>query len=220
MFFDVDDTLFDTTALVRKARMNAVKAMVKCGLPFKEDQLHDALMKIVVKYGPNYGQHFDRLLEWLHCERDPKVIAAGVVAYHDAEVAYLKPDQDVLRTLMALKEKEYRIGIVSNGKTIKQWEKIVRLGLQDIPEVVVISEEAGFEKPDARIFEVALKRLKLKPEEAAYVGDIVEADVLGANAAGLFSILLTRRKREARKVAKEMTPKATIRRISDLLSLL
>jgi putative hydrolase of the HAD superfamily len=85
---------------------------------------------------------------------------------------------------------------------------------------VVISEEVGFEKPDAHIFQVALKNLRLKPEETAYVGDTIATDVLGANTAGLFSILLTKRRRTERAFGKGEIPKATIKRISELLSIL
>ena len=220
MIFDIDDTLFDTTTLVNKARMNAVDAMVKSGLACESELVYNSLMKIVANYGANYDRHFDRLLDLLGHEHDPKIIAAGIVAYHDAELTYLKPDSDVLPTLIALKERGYRIGIVSNGRSVKQWEKMIRLGLHQIPDVVVISEEVGFEKPDARIFQVALNNLKLKPGEAAYVGDTIATDVLGANTAGLFSILLTKRGREERTVTKGEIPKATIERISELLSIL
>lgn len=200
--------------------MNAVDAMVESGLACKSELVYNSLMETVAKYGANYDQHFDRLLELLGHEYDPKIIAAGVVAYRDAELAYLKPDLDVLPTLIALKEKGYRIGIVSNGRSVRQWEKMIRLDLHKIPDVVVISEDVGFEKPDARIFQVALNRLKLKPEQAAYVGDTIATDVLGANAAGLFSILLTKRRRIERTATKGEIPKATIKRICELLAIL
>jgi putative hydrolase of the HAD superfamily len=81
VIFDIDDTLFDTTALVKKARMNAVDAMVKSGVALKSEPVYNSLRKIVAKYGANYDQHFDRLLELLGHEYDPKIIAAGIVAY-------------------------------------------------------------------------------------------------------------------------------------------
>jgi putative hydrolase of the HAD superfamily len=85
---------------------------------------------------------------------------------------------------------------------------------------VVISEEVGFEKPDPKIFEVALKELGVKPGEAVYVGDTPETDVLGANASGLVSVRLVKRKHKEPRLDKTMRPKVTIRKISELLSLL
>ena len=48
----------------------------------------------------------------------------------------------------------------------------------------------GVEKPDPRIFQIALERAGLEPSEAAYVGDLYSIDVLGARAAGLHAVLM------------------------------
>ena len=221
MLFDIDDTLFDTATLVKMARMNAVKAMIESGLPIRDVQRgYRSLLTIVKKYGANYDHHFDRLLEDLGCAHDPKIIAAGIVAYHDTKLAYLKPDPDLIPTLIALRDNGCKIGIVSNGRSVKQWEKIIRLGLQNFFHVVVISEEAGFEKPDSKIFKVALKKLNVKANEAVYVGDTLETDIFGANKSGLISVRLLKRKRRESQPDKAIRPKVTIRRISELLSLL
>jgi len=46
------------------------------------------------------------------------------------------------------------------------------------------------EKPDPRIFQIALERAGLEPAQAAYVGDLYSIDVLGARAAGLRAVLM------------------------------
>lgn len=52
MFFDIDDTLFDSTTLAKMARINAVKAMIEVGLPITSvARGYNLLMKIVNKYG-------------------------------------------------------------------------------------------------------------------------------------------------------------------------
>lgn len=221
MLFDVDDTLFDTETLAKMARLNAVKAMIESGLPLRDVQRgYNALVRIVDKYGANYDHHFDRLLEVLGFKRDPKIIAAGIVAYHDTKLAYLKPDPDLIPTLIALRDRGCKIGVVSNGRAVKQWEKIIRLGLHHFFDVVIISEDIGWEKPDPRIFEAALRELGVKEGEAAYVGDTPEIDVLGANRAGLISVMLAKRKRKELAMEKEMRPRFTVRRISELLAII
>jgi putative hydrolase of the HAD superfamily len=221
VLFDIDNTLFDSTTLAKMSRVNAVKAMMESGLFIYNVQSgYRLLLKIVEKYGANYDQHFDRLLEAFGYKRDPKIIAAGIVAYHDTKLAYLKPDPDVIPTLIALRDKDRKIGIVSNGRSVKQWEKIIRLGLQHFFHTVVISEEVGFEKPDPKIFELALKELGVKPEETAYVGNTPEVDVLGANAAGLVSVRLVKRKHKEPRFDRTMRPTVTVRKVSDLLSIL
>ena len=55
---------------------------------------------------------------------------------------------------------------------------------------MVDSAEEGIEKPDPRLFHIALQRMQATTEEAAFVGDIFKVDMVGARAAGLLAILL------------------------------
>ena len=64
-----------------------------------------------------------------------------------------------------------------------------RLGLARFFDTIVDSTEVGIEKPDVRIFEHALREMKVAAAEAVYVGDVFKVDVLGARAAGLRPIL-------------------------------
>jgi putative hydrolase of the HAD superfamily len=221
VLFDIDDTLFDSTTLAKMARMNAVKAMIESGLSIRNvNKGYSLLMKIVDKYGSNYDQHFDRLLETLRCKRDPKIIAAGIVAYHDTKLAYIKPDPDVIPTLIALRDKGCKLGIVSNGRSVKQWEKIIRMGLQHFFHTVAISEDIGYEKPNPKIFEAALEELKVQPRESMYVGDQPEIDALGANNAGLISVTLVKQRHKEPIPNKAAQPQLKIRKISELLKIL
>jgi putative hydrolase of the HAD superfamily len=221
VLFDIDDTLFDSTTLAKMARMNAIKAMIECGLPIKNVQKgYSLLMKIVEKYGSNYDGHFDRLLETLGCTRDPKIIAAGIVAYHDTKLGYIKPNPDVIPTLIALRDEGCKLGIVSNGRSVKQWEKLIRLGLHHFFDAVIISDDVGSEKPQSKIFRAATKKLGVKPKETIYMGDDLETDVFGANKAGLVSIRVVKQKYEEPILNKDMQPKFTVNKISELLSII
>lgn len=98
---------------------------------------------------------------------------------------------DVVPTLTQLKERGLILGLISNvDRDITPLYQ--GLGLADWLGVVVTSQEAGFNKPDPQIFRVALRRAKLKPVEAIYVGDQHQIDVVGANGAGMLGILIDR----------------------------
>jgi putative hydrolase of the HAD superfamily len=92
-------------------------------------------------------------------------------------------------TLAALREAGHRLGVVSNadGRVEALLES---LGLRAYFDVVVDSGTVGVEKPDPRIFALALERMGAAPEDAVYVGDIYEIDVIGARAAGMRALLL------------------------------
>jgi putative hydrolase of the HAD superfamily len=64
------------------------------------------------------------------------------------------------------------------------------LGLGRHLDFVLDSAEVGVEKPDARIFQLALERARVRPSQAVYVGDLYSIDVIGARAAGMGAVLL------------------------------
>jgi putative hydrolase of the HAD superfamily len=63
VFFDIDNTLYDSAKLASMARMNSVLAMIDAGLDEPEDQILRDLNSVIKKYGPNYPHHYDELLK-------------------------------------------------------------------------------------------------------------------------------------------------------------
>jgi putative hydrolase of the HAD superfamily len=85
-----------------------------------------------------------------------------------------------------------RLAWVSNFTTERQILKLEALGLAEAAHVLVTSEEAGADKPDPRVVDLALARLGTAPEHAWLVGDEARDDVEAARARGLASIWLRR----------------------------
>lgn len=84
------------------------------------------------------------------------------------------------------------LGIVTNGRALEQHENVTRLGLRERMSCVLVSDEVGCWKPDARIFYEACRRLGVAPSAVVYVGDSWDLDVEGARGAGLHTVWLTR----------------------------
>jgi putative hydrolase of the HAD superfamily len=99
---------------------------------------------------------------------------------------------DSLPTLAALRDRGLALGVISNWE---EWleQLLLHLDIQTYFRSLTISGTTGIEKPDPRIFAVALESLGVVPEEAAHVGDSVRHDVDGARAAGLLPVLIDRR---------------------------
>jgi putative hydrolase of the HAD superfamily len=98
---------------------------------------------------------------------------------------------DVIPALSNLKERGLILGLISNvDRDIAPLYQ--ELGLSDWLQVMVTSQEAGFNKPHPEIFQAALKQAGVKPAEAIYVGDQYQTDVLGANKVGMLGVLLDR----------------------------
>ena len=87
--------------------------------------------------------------------------------------------------LHILQERGFRMHILSNGFCEVQYLKMERAGLSPFFETVVLSEDAGVQKPDKAFFEYALARCKVRKEEVLMIGDSFEADIQGAHNAGI-----------------------------------
>jgi putative hydrolase of the HAD superfamily len=92
-------------------------------------------------------------------------------------------------SLARLRAAGLRLGVVSNSDGRVE-QALQAAGLREYFDVVLDSALVGVEKPDPRIFQAALAALGVAPEEALYVGDLYEIDVLGARAAGIQAVLL------------------------------
>jgi len=191
VFFDLDDTLYDTSIQVKSARENAVKAMVSAGLDAPPEEVLGMLLAIVKKHGSNYPHHFDQLLKELKTN-DPKIIAAGLVAYHDTKTAYLVPYADTVPTLLELRDMGYKLGVITDGIPVKQWEKLIRLGLKDMFHTVVITERTEHQKPSEKPFLKAAGNLNFSPEDCVMVGNRLDKDIEGARKAGMKTVLISK----------------------------
>lgn len=124
-------------------------------------------------------------------DRDPSVGREVAAAYADereyGDVRLLPGVATVVKSLGSA----YRLGIVTNGPPETQTQKLAAIGLADAFEVVV---NAGFEtrsKPSPEPFHRALSELDGSPELAVHVGNSLDSDVTGAQAAGLHAVWLS-----------------------------
>ncbi len=199
ILFDLDDTLFSTTQFAKKARANAIDAMIEVGINATHEEVHNELMEVIREFGSNYSEHFNKLLHRLppHQQKDVNpavVVAAGVCAYHDTKFESLKAFDDVVPFLEALTEARMRIAVVTHGWTTKQAEKLVRLGLIPLfaPRDVFISDQVGIAKPNPKLYQVVLRELGLLPSETMYVGDNAAHDIAPPRSIGMHTAWIKR----------------------------
>lgn len=93
----------------------------------------------------------------------------------------------VVEVLKYLKERGYRLGIVTSGPRY-QVLKLKVSGIYRYFDVVVTRDDVGSIKPEPRIFLAALEKLKISPKDAVMVGDSLEQDILGAKGVGMKSV--------------------------------
>lgn len=175
--FDLDYTLVvperDRSTLLSEA-VEAVGAP-----PIRRDEYVDAHRRNLT--GETRAPIFEDLLEGKAADVRADELARE---YREAINDALVPVPGVESMLASLRRR-YRVGLLTNGPIVAQREKLAVLGWPDAFDSVVITGELSAGKPDAAAFEALLEGLAATPEETAYVGDEVEADVVGAGEAGM-----------------------------------
>ena len=83
--------------------------------------------------------------------------------------------------------KKYKIGIIAN-QIPGTADRLEKHGILKFIDLVIASAEEGLEKPDRRIFELALSRANCKPENAVMIGDRVDNDIVPAKKMGMKTV--------------------------------
>jgi putative hydrolase of the HAD superfamily len=218
IIFAIDDVLYDAFLQKSNARLSAVKAMIEVGLPVDVETGYRKLEEIVKELGPNNNRHFDSLLEKLGLKWDPAVVAAGVVAYRNTNPVFLKPYPDTVPTLLRLREMGLKLGVASSGRSVKEWEKLINLGLQYLFQAVVVSEDLKLNQLTEQVLEQVTHRLNVGIGETAYVGVNPDSEISVANRAGLTTIRL--RKGGAKLEKGSSNPRYEINKLSEVIQLI
>ncbi len=133
--------------------------------------------------------YFDWLCDELQVELDRDNFILNRLkprhASHNLWNYVLPGTQELLKTLKS----SYRLAMISNSDGRAE-QKTVQYGLRPHLEFVIDSHCVGIEKPDPKIFKLALEKLSLYPGDCLYIGDIYSIDVVGSRAAGLTPILI------------------------------
>ena len=103
-----------------------------------------------------------------------------------------------------LQEKGYRLFAASNSFGHLQRSRLEHAGILHFFEDTYISMDIGYDKPDIRFYQEALRRCGLQPDEVLMIGDSMTTDVLGAQAAGIDALFFDRQKDSLLELTKEL----------------
>ncbi|MEK7483274.1 MAG: HAD-IA family hydrolase [Planctomycetota bacterium] len=199
IFFDIDDTLFSTSSFAEKARKRSIDSMIRLGWKVDPEKAYQELLEVIAEFSPNYGSHFDKLVLRMgeSCSEGINsaiLIAQAIVSYHDAKNELLHPYPEVLPFFRMLAKTNLALGIITDGLTIKQSEKIIRLGIYPFlnPRFIFISEQLGISKPNPKIYQFASQRCRIPTNQIMYIGDNPNNDIVPANKVGMITVRYVR----------------------------
>jgi putative hydrolase of the HAD superfamily len=110
--------------------------------------------------------------------------------------------------------REHPLGVISNGNSQQQRDKLRLTGIDRRFRLIVISEDIGWAKPDRNIFSAACRMAGLHPHECIHIGDRFEADALASRAIGMRGIWLNRHHEPTR----DSDAIASLRELRDVLA--
>jgi HAD superfamily hydrolase (TIGR01549 family) len=193
ILFDLDDTLCDYSA-ARALRLRVAFSPDRDGSMVGEaDRLRVDMVAASIAMHPHGTDHFPDLFRQFGIgDRAAATRAAAWYRgnrFHGLELfAGSREALQAVRSARSLPGFRRQVGIITNGPTEVQRAKIALLGLEELVDFVLISEEFGAAKPDPSIYHAALARMGVEPGEVAFVGDTAEYDMAGAHAAGIRTV--------------------------------
>ncbi|MES9663979.1 HAD family hydrolase [Bacillus nitratireducens] len=215
MLFDLDDTLLDRDKAVDKLFLFVLE---KCYEDVSDTVKNNMLQKFKEYDKREYGISDKTIvLESLFNEFAPKYrLPHNYIQdfWNENFPKCFSIDRNIIHFLNHIK-RHFKIGIITNGSTHRQKAKIINTNLNNYFDTIIISEEVGLSKPDKRIFELALNKLNVQPENTLFVGDDLEKDIAGCQNANIKGVWFNP---QIIKSTAEIQPYAEINTLDSLLS--
>lgn len=199
--FDIDDTLYDLEIPFRVA----FKDMFK----YEPDDIHEIFLDFRKYNNLIYEKALlgEITMDEMCIYRAKEAFKDHGITVDDSEamefqITYLKDkncitlDPYIEKSLQLLKKNNIPIGIISNGPSKDQIEKVEFLDLFKYVKLenIFISEDIGAFKPEPAIFNYAREKMGISEgDEAYFVGDSFELDIIGSSNAGFKTIWVNRR---------------------------
>lgn len=186
VFFDLDGTLYDRDA--------AILEMIEEQFDvFREELGGIARSRFIERVVDLDARGHNRTPQLHHILATEFQLETEVADRLEAYFRAHYPDRcrvtpDTLETLTALRARNLKLGIITNGPTAWQSRKLESMGIAPLFDTILISETEGVQKPDSRIFARALERCGVLASESVFVGDHPVADIAGAKQAGLLPV--------------------------------
>ncbi|NLE05127.1 MAG: HAD family hydrolase [Crenarchaeota archaeon] len=226
--------MFDTLMMIEKDHEfynPAVKSMhqhiVKSGVPVTFSEFREAYIKArdliyekadATLEEPHFNVRVQNALNELGFieEAKSKIVQGATEAFYQKFMDYVRIDENAVSVLEDLHE-SYNLGVVSNFAIPECVEELLeREKINQLFNVVIVSGGVNRRKPNPDIFSYALNKIQISAAEAIFVGDTVDADVIGPKQLGIKTIYIDRR---PQKELEQNQPDYIIKKLSELTNI-
>lgn len=217
IIFDLDNTLMDRDTTFRKYSEQFVNDHLGHLDPITQDEI---IGDLKVRDADGYRDKqafFEEMVECLPWKNP--LTALEIEAYYNTHYMTHACKMDYVEEAIAYCQRRgYLLAIMTNGPHQIQYEKMNLLQLGEQFHTVIVSEDAGMNKPDPRIYQMALDKLEVTAENTVFVGDHPVNDIWGAHQVGIRGIWLRRNHPWDQSLG--MNPWKTIDQLNEIMEII
>jgi len=187
VIFDLDDTLYQELSFVGAA-FHQVACYLNLKYQIPADDVFAYMRKCLARQGR--GRIFNSVCEHFTIQEP---VSELVSIYRNTKPKLtLYTDADEI--LSFLRERGCLLGVLTDGASVVQHNKVEALNLYKLVDEIMITDDygEGYQKPGTKGFEKLLQEFDCRPEEAMYVGDNPKKDFIGARALGMQTVRIIR----------------------------
>lgn len=215
VIFDLDDTLISERQYIESGYCHIAKLLSK-KLDKDEKEIYEQLIKLFNKSSKNV---FNRLLDNLGVSYSQNTIIELVEEYRN-HLPDIKFFDDVIPCLQQLKDKNFKLGLITDGYASAQRKKLEAVKAYNYFDEIIITDELGREywKPHPKAFEIIKEKFTVEFNEMVYVGDNPVKDFYISAIYPITTIKINRKSSVYRNTSyyKGITEKEKINSLSEL----
>ncbi|CAI3654652.1 HAD family hydrolase [Clostridium neonatale] len=217
LIWDLDDTLYYEKEYVLEAFKNVCKYLSS---KYKKDydKVYKRCIKILDEYGR--GKIFNILCDEYGFKEDIKKL---VEIYRDTKPK-LELYEESKEIFNFAKENNLKLGLITDGCSKVQWNKIKALNLEKIIDKIIVTDDYGYgySKPHEKSYTEIIEYFNIKPEECVYIGDNPNKDFIGAKKLGMKTIRIIHENGDHinDKTDIEFEAELKIRKLSDIVDII
>ena len=230
IFIDFDDTLYDTYGNATIALRETFEAFQLSRFFADPQVFYDTYWAANIDLWTRYSKG-EITRPFLIVERFRRPLSAGqglevteqlCLEMNDTFLDYCSSKPGVVKgaheLMKYLKGKGYRMHMCSNGFHEVQYKKLAACGLRPYFDTIILSEDAGANKPSPLYFDYAFKMSGACRQSTLMIGDNLQTDIQGAMSAGLDTLLFN--KWQVRLEESDITPTYVVDTLTDIPGIL
>lgn len=214
VIFDMDETLYSEKDFVESG-FRVVAGHIEEKFSVGREYFFDLLVGLLEKDGR--GRIFDAALEKCGlAEKEPAIELVEIYRRHNPDIGLFPEAVSLLKAL----KKNRGLAVITDGLGYVQRNKAQALGINDLFDLVIYTDDYKKPKPDIFSFEKALSHFGVSSGQAVYIGDDPYKDFIGPKKIGMRTIRVLQGRLKNVEVGKEIDADFTVRSIAEVGDLL